>query len=215
MSKRKLVDIQLPLRKDIRFTVVEEYSFWTDETKKMEWSLTIANPDRFNGFPIDVNMGKYDWSGHRHLLRFFEMLNVTFEYYSLENMRKMDKLPHLKRILRSMDGLYFRPDITAFCEDVYEFNDRKEGYEKTWTSISEDKRYLGVEGVDSWLWHSNVVKVDDHKLTRAQFYFIKSCIILSYLLNLKHQSKLPYMEYLKFTYVEDCIEKAARNGWLR
>ena len=114
-----------------------------------------------------------------------------------------------------MNGLYFRPDITALNEDLYEFNDRKGKYENKWTSISEDKRYPGLEGYDSWLWHSNVVKVDDHKLTRSEYYFIKSCIRLSYLLNLTHQPNLHYEEYFKFTYIEDCIERAVRNGWLR
>lgn len=215
MAKKVLADIQLALRKDIRFSVIEEYSFWTDETKKIEWSLTIANSNRFNGYPINVNMGKYDWSEHRNLMRFFEMLNVTFEHCSLENMREQDKSLKLKRILRSMNGLYFRPDITAYNEDVYEFNDRKEMYEKKWSSISEDKRYLGLEQYfDVWTWYSNVVKVEDHKLTRSEFYFIKSSIILSFLLNLTFQNNLPYKEYLKFIYVEDCIERAVRNGWL-
>lgn len=217
MAKKVLADIQLALRKDIRFSVIEEYSFWTGDTKKIEWSLTIANPNRFNGFPINVNMGKYDWSGHKNLLRFLEMLNVTFEHCNLVNMRELDKSLKLKRILRSMNGLYFRPDITALNEDLYEFDDRKEKYEKKWTSISEDKRYpglAGLEGYDTWLWHSNVVKVDDHRLTRAEYYFVKSCIRLSYLLNLIHQPNIHYKEYFKFTYVEDCIERAASNGWL-
>lgn len=229
MARKTIINIKVELRPDIQYQVIEEYSFWNGNTKR-DWSFRVGELVTSTIYDShNVCLGRYDEKESQTLLRFVSLLDIRIcSILSLNELREFEKSSKLKQILRSMDGLYFRPDITQELALIYEFDNGQIGSSRKYSTIVEEQRYKinsttlysttswdKYKGIN-WEWRSNINGVHNIvKLTSSEFFFIKLCFLLSFLQNITWIPTSNYKDYFKLSYNEKCIDKAVSLGWIR
>ena len=227
MARKTLINIKVELRPDIQYQVIEESSFWSGNVKK-EWFFSVGKPSNstfYNSYDsYNVCLGWYDEKEHQTLLRFVSLLDSRiFSILTVSELREFERSLKLKQILRSMDGMFFRPDITREQAIIYEFDNGQVGSSRIYSTIIEEQRY-NLNSTTSWdkykgynwEWRSNFNGASNTvKLTSREFFFIKVCFLLSFLQTISWKPTSNHKDYFKLSYNENCIDLAIKLGWIR
>lgn len=207
MSTKRICDYKLTFRPDITYWEEEEHSWWDGEMGNKIWQFSVGRL----GIPSSsrvVYQGTHwskDVSAYRKLVTFLDIKDITFD---AKQLREYEGSETLKRILRSFDGFYFR------IADYQEYTSTID-----FTNLMDDKSQFFSRIDDSYRvryeWNTNRYGKDEYLfISKEECWYIKLIIRLCFLQNLTYLSGDDYMEYMKFKYNEDCIDRAVKLGWI-
>lgn len=207
MSTKRICDYTLTFRPDITYWEEEEHSWWDGELINKTWQFSVGrlgNPSSSRVVHKDTQWS-IDFSAYRKLVLFLELKHVTFD---AKQLRAYDESVTIKRILRSFDGFYFRiADYQEYTSTIY------------FTNLKEDKSQFFSRIEDSYRvryeWNTNRYGKDEYLfISNEEYWYIKLIIKLCFLQNITYLPGDGYMEYMKFKYNEDCIDRAVKLGWI-